>query len=168
MVINKEKIEKLFEYRSGKLYWKIATCNSVKAGDEVGTIIGNINNLNGYYVTRINGVRVYIHKIVFFMFHNYIPDTIRFLDGNSLNYAIENLKDCSVSEVLFTARKRKDNSSGYKGVSWSKKRNKWVSWIGKDKKKIWLGYFDDKEDAHNAYQNAAKKIYGDFVINYLN
>jgi hypothetical protein len=167
-VINREQIDRLFEYRNGKLYWKLATCNSVKVGDEVGTIIGNINHLSGYYVTRIKGVRIYIHKIVFLMFHGYTATTIRFLDGNSLNYAIENLRDCSVSEVLFTAKKRKDNSSGYKGVSWSKKRNKWVCWIGKDKKKIWLGYFDDKEKAHQAYIKESIKLYGNLDVRETN
>ncbi len=39
------------------------------------------------------------------------------------------------------------NTSGYRGVSWDKCKNKWMSNITVDKKFKFLGYFDNPEDA---------------------
>ena len=43
------------------------------------------------------------------------------------------------------------NKSGYRGVSWHKRYNKWVAKINVDKKRIYLGYFEDKIEAAKAY-----------------
>jgi hypothetical protein len=159
-MITKERLHELFEYIEGKLYWKVDNGNGVNKGDEVGTIIRKQNQAQQYYVTNIKGKRFYVHKIIYAMFNEIAVGRIRFLDGNSLNYAIENLKQCSTSEILFTSNKRKDNASGYKGVSWCKLRNKWMSYISKDSKRIWLGYFDNKETAYDAYIKKSIEIYG--------
>ncbi len=159
-MLTKDIVDKLFQYKNGKLYWKSSN-GSMKVGSQVGCITATIKGSKGYYATRIKGRRIYLHKIVFFMFHNYIPKRIRFLDGNTLNYSIENLKDCTSSEILFRAKIRNDNTSGYKGISWSKRRNKWVGWISKDKKKTWLGYFDSKNKAYQAYINKSIELYGE-------
>lgn len=57
---------------------------------------------------------------------------------------------------------RINNTSGYTGVWYNKNRNKWVAEIKSDKKKRHLGYFDNKEDAHNAYEIAKDKYFGEF------
>lgn len=46
---------------------------------------------------------------------------------------------------------RADNTSGYRGVSWHKKLNKWYSYINIKGKKKHLGMFENKEDAAKAY-----------------
>lgn len=51
------------------------------------------------------------------------------------------------------AKQRKDNTSGYKGVSWDKKFDKWRSQIWLNKKCIHLGYYSSPEEAHQAYKN---------------
>lgn len=159
-MLTKEIINKLFEYKNGKLYRKVDD-NSTKVAKEIGTIVGRSQHSKGYYGTTYEGKRVYLHQIVYLMFNDDITGRIRFLDRNTLNYSIENLKACSTSEILFTAKTRCDNISGYRGVSWCKNRNKWVAWIGKDKKKTWLGYFDDKESAYAKYVASSIEMYGE-------
>lgn len=56
-----------------------------------------------------------------------------------------------------------DNTSGYKGVNWHKHKNKWRSEIKVNKKAIHLGYYDNKEEAAEAYIQAAKKYHGEFA-----
>lgn len=46
---------------------------------------------------------------------------------------------------------RKDNTSGYRGVTWFKNYNKWCSSITVNSKNINLGYFKDKVEAAKAY-----------------
>ena len=57
---------------------------------------------------------------------------------------------------------RSNNTSGYTGVWYSKNRNKWVAEIRVNKKKIHLGYFNNKEDAHIEYEKAKEKYFGEF------
>jgi hypothetical protein len=46
------------------------------------------------------------------------------------------------------------NKSGHKGVYWSKSANKWCVQITRNKKKYYLGSYDNKEDAIEARRKA--------------
>ena len=48
-------------------------------------------------------------------------------------------------------QKRKNNTSGYKGVSFSKVFKKWVAYINVANKRKHLGYFEDAIDGAKAY-----------------
>lgn len=48
---------------------------------------------------------------------------------------------------------RRTNTSGYKGVSFNKKKEKWISQISVDNKKIQIGAFFTKEEAAYAYDD---------------
>lgn len=52
-----------------------------------------------------------------------------------------------------TQRLRKDNSSGYRGVSWHKRDLVWNVRISVDNKRIHLGYFNTALDGALAYDN---------------
>lgn len=51
------------------------------------------------------------------------------------------------------------NTSGYKGVTWNKKRKKWQAQIQFKKKNYFLGYFDDKEEAYGARKAAEDQLF---------
>lgn len=53
--------------------------------------------------------------------------------------------------------------SGYKGVSYSKRREKWQASIGFDGKDVNLGLFDTAEEAYHVYCAAAALYHGDFA-----
>lgn len=55
-----------------------------------------------------------------------------------------------------------NNKSGATGVYWNKKSKKWNSEIDVDGKYIWIGSFNNKEDAINARKKAEEKYFGDF------
>ena len=57
---------------------------------------------------------------------------------------------------------RSDNSTGYKGVSFSKRERKYRAYITYGKQ-ISLGYFDSPIDAAKAYDKAAKYYFGEFA-----
>jgi hypothetical protein len=51
--------------------------------------------------------------------------------------------------------------SGYKGVSKSRKKNKWEARVMKDYKIVWRESFDTPEEAHQAYKAKRKELFGD-------
>src|SRR3972149_1592949 len=55
------------------------------------------------------------------------------------------------------------NTSGYKGVYWNKRRQKWLARVEINDKKISLGAFDNKLDAAKAYNIGAIKYFGEFA-----
>ena len=55
------------------------------------------------------------------------------------------------------------NLSGVKGVSWDKLHNKWRAQIAINGIVIYLGIYDNLEDAKNARQIRANEAFGVFV-----
>jgi len=63
--------------------------------------------------------------------------------------------------ILLTIRLRGPQSGKYKGVYFDKSRCKWMARIGYKNKEYNLGRFNTAEEAAQAYNNEAKRLYGD-------
>jgi hypothetical protein len=59
---------------------------------------------------------------------------------------------------------KKNNTSGFKGVTWDKSRSKWKAHIHIERKIKNLGRFDSPEEAAIAYNEAALKYFGEFAF----
>ena len=59
--------------------------------------------------------------------------------------------------------KNKNNTSGYRNVSWDKKYNKWVVQMQINKKNKTLGRFDDVHEAGKFAEEMRQKYYGEFA-----
>lgn len=79
--------------------------------------------------------------------------------------AEETKKQCidGTSIRNLTMKISKANKSGIKGVSWDKRRNKWVAQITFKGKNYNLGRYDNKEDAREAREKAEKEMFGKFL-----
>jgi len=87
-------------------------------------------------------------------------------DRNGLNNKKENLRLCSTGQNKFNTGIRNNNTSGFKGVFWETKQQKWRARIQFEKKRYSLGSFNSKVEAAKAYDKAAIKHFGEFA--YLN
>jgi hypothetical protein len=85
------------------------------------------------------------------------------IDGNRLNNQKSNLRFATSSQNKMNRGARKDNKSGYKGVSWHKQRNKWTARIMVDGRYQHLGLFEDIADAIKKYNEYALKFFGEFA-----
>src|SRR3990167_4034233 len=103
-----------------------------------------------------------------FLHHFLIPCEksleIDHIDRNRLNNQKANLRTCTRSQNKMNTQKYKNNTSGIKGVCWDKRAQKWNAQIQKEKKHFYLGYFDLKEDARNAYIEASKELHGIYAF----
>jgi hypothetical protein len=85
------------------------------------------------------------------------------VDNNGLNNQKNNLRVATHWQNLANRALQKNNTSGYRGVSWSKQAGKWWAQLYIDSKTVHLGLFDDIEDAAKAYNEAAIERYGEFA-----
>lgn len=59
--------------------------------------------------------------------------------------------------------KNKNNTSGYRNVSWSKQDQKWIVQLQIEKKNKVLGRFDDVHEAGKFAEEMRQKYYGEFA-----
>jgi hypothetical protein len=85
------------------------------------------------------------------------------INGNSLDNRRCNLRVATQSQNNKNASKRKDNTSGFKGVSYHKKCKQWVAYINCDGKRTYLGLFASKETAAKAYNNKAIDLHKEYA-----
>jgi len=84
-------------------------------------------------------------------------------DGNGLNNQQQNLRLCTRSQNLGNSLKRKGCSSKFKGVTWNKRDKKWKAHGCLNSCFNYLGYFDDEQEAAQAYNVWAVKAFGEFA-----
>lgn len=85
------------------------------------------------------------------------------IDGNPRNNKRNNLRICTHHQNCMNRGFSKNNTSGFKGVSWDKRKGKYVSYINPNKKSIFLGAFNNTRSAALAYNCAAIKYCGEFA-----
>jgi hypothetical protein len=145
---------KFFEYKEGKLFWKIAK-RKIKIGQEITS-----TNSSGYLKVCLEGKYFLVHRVIYEMFNGLIPSNLQIdhIDGNRKNNNISNLRLATIKENSYNREKQSNNTSGFKGVNWSKYHFKWRVRIGKKH----LGYFNDLEEAYLVYQKEAKQQHNEF------
>lgn len=83
-------------------------------------------------------------------------------DSDGLNNRRKNLRVATESQNLCNQRMRKDNTSGYKGVSLHRATGRWAAYINLKGKRKNLGLFNCPTSAHCAYINASRELHGEF------
>jgi len=114
----------------------------------------------GYACSRINYKLVYMHRYIMNAKDN---EEIDHRDGNGLNNQRSNLRKCNSTQNKANQRKKPIYTSKLKGVYWDKSRNKWNVIVTKNRKRYWLGRYDDEEEAGRAYDKKAKELFGEFA-----
>jgi len=136
-----------------------------------GTLGGEIkpilNTENGYYrisLTKDNKrKKVMLHRIIaeHFISNPHKYPNVDHINGIKTDNRIENLRWCTQNQnTLFNnQRMRSNKTTDVKGVSYNKITNKYSSEVKFDGYRKWLGTFDTKENAYNAYINEFNKWY---------
>lgn len=161
-MINKQNLtqEKLiglvsYDKETGDFHWKNVDMNQVKPY----TKAGYVNN-NGYVVIAIDGKKYMAHWLAWLY-------TIGSFPENSLDHInrirhdnrICNLRPATTKQNNENLGLRSHNTSGHRGVTWHKNAKKWMASVTHNKKQIYLGLFDDVNDAANAAKNKRNELF---------
>lgn len=85
------------------------------------------------------------------------------INGNTLDNRRSNLRIVTHLQNSWNRRGHRDNRSGVKGVHQHPKTLRWRARLNVKGKRIHLGYFKDKMEAHAAHSEALKVYHGDFA-----
>ena len=118
----------------------------------------------GYIRIMCRGVTMRAHRIAWYLYNGEEPlEQIDHINGCTSDNRICNLRLASRDQNSWNKKLQKNNSSGIKGITFNKARNKWMARIAANKKTYYLGYFIELKEAAIAVSKVRKKLHGEFA-----
>lgn len=167
-IIPASQLHLYFDYdaSSGRLFWRKRTpqmdprnqqrrlFNSRFAGKEAFTA----KNSDGYFSGKLMGCSLKAHNVIWAMKNHQWPNgEVDHINGDRSDNRLANLRLTDKSGNQRNASMRKDNTSGHVGVTFSVQWNRWCARINVNGKRVFLGWFDEFEDAVTARKSAELK-----------
>ncbi len=128
-----------------------------------------VNKYNWYYIEGGYAARddfssgkrkmVYMHRFIMDPPEGMVIDHI---NGKKHDNRKENLRICTHRQNSWNAKKRTDNKSGYRGVSWDKSKQKWGVRLKVGNLYKFGGYFTNKIEASKRYGELVEKYRDEF------
>lgn len=124
----------------------------------------------GYIVTKVwnnnKPSSVFMHRLIMQENGYDISDAdVDHRDHETYNNQKFNLRVCKHHQNITASKTYSNNTSGRKGVSWDKSRNKWTVSITYNKKTHHIGRYDSFEDAVKAREEAEKVYHKEYHYN---
>lgn len=165
--LTKERLEFLFaaDLQRGRLYWRnVSKYHAEKVGQEAGCPVRNHCN-KFYWVVTIDGRKYKRAHLIFCLAYGRFPSPmVDHKNGDSLNDAISNLRNATVTQNAWNHKTRKRRIALPMGVRFSKRNhNRFEARISFHGKQIALGTFDSVEHAQEVYASKRKELYGEFA-----
>lgn len=123
------------------------------------------NHGNTYAEKRLKGaVFVSLHRVIMerVVGRKLQPgERVDHIDGLGTNNSRSNLRVATNAQNIANSKVSKNNKLNTKGVVL--RRGKYGAVIMVNRKQKWLGVFNTKEEAHEAYMSAARRYFGEFA-----
>jgi hypothetical protein len=137
---------------TGIFNWKRSPVPRIPIGTPAGCLA------NGYIQIRFKGQLYYAHRLAYlYMTGSFPKQEIDHVNQNKSDNRWANLREVSGTENQRNTSKSKNNTSGFTGVTWDKRKNRWMAKIMVDRKSKFLGYFKDLNEAATVRAAANKK-----------
>jgi hypothetical protein len=156
-MLTQERLKELLHYdpETGIFTWLVRPCNSIQIGNRAGR-----SDRKGYIRIVYKNKPYLAHWLAWFFVYNKWPNNeIDHINGDPSDNRISNLRDVTRKQNMENKKIYKNNKSGYPGVSWHSRDEKWQARIGHYGKRKSLGTFDNLEDAIAARIQAENKTY---------
>lgn len=157
MLTQRRLIEALhYDSRTGVFSWLVPPHNHPRLrGQAAGC------DATGYVMIKVDGRAYKAHRLAWLYVHGEWPAMrIDHRDGNPLNNSIENLRPATQAQNCANAAKWRGKALP-KGVRQMGER--YQARIRFERRLVHLGTFATPQDAANAYERAARDLYGEFA-----
>jgi hypothetical protein len=154
----KERLSELFEYVDGGMLRRRVSAGNQKAG----TVTSGKKEECGYCRILVDGGHYLFHRIVWRLIYGDEPEFIDHINNIRNDNRIENLRRVDKSSNSQHQLMQINNSSGFFGVSWYKRHEKWRVGICVNSKSITVGYYGSIKDAVLAYNEKCNELHGEF------
>lgn len=150
-----------YDPETGIFTWKVRPRNRTP----IGTVAGGVRSSDGYARIQVaKGLRVPAHRLAWLLTHGVWPEhEIDHINGVRDDNRLCNLRSATPEQNQANQGIRKNNASGFKGVSFHEKGNKYQAHIGIKGKSTYLGLFATAELASEFYQLVADMLRGEFA-----
>lgn len=160
-----DRVNELLSYDplTGIWTWRVDRARTAKAGDQAGCLEKGGRGA-GYIRIMIDGRSYRAHILAWFRMTGEWP-AFRLDHKNVVrsDNKWDNIRPAPSWHNNANKPIDKRNTSGFKGVSYDKKRRKFVAYIRKDGVLLQLGVFDNAKDGHIAYVKKAKELFGEYA-----
>lgn len=155
-----ERLSDVLRYDSdtGEFFWLIQRGNRFPPGTKAGTL-----QRSGYVVIGYERKYYKAHRLAWLFTHGQWPSRdLDHINRNADDNRIANLRECTASENQANRSDNRNNSTGYRGVTFHKRLGKFQAAIRVGRKLVHLGTFDSASRASAAYEAAAAHHFGEF------
>ncbi|ELD7609547.1 HNH endonuclease [Salmonella enterica] len=159
MALTLNRLKELISYdkSTGLFTWNLGNARAKK-----GSIAGHLHK-NGYLRITIDGKQYRAHRLAWFYMTGTMPEgIIDHVNTVKSDNRWNNLRIATSTENSLNRSISIRNTSGIKGVHWSKEKNKWLVQITVSGMKFQLGGFKDIELANLVIEDARTKYHGEF------
>jgi hypothetical protein len=143
-----------YEPKTGQFFWQVDK-STTKTGDRAGSM-----NDNKYEQIDVDGKKYKSHRLAWLYVYGYFPERLDHKNRNKSDNRIANLREATRSQNGANSKVQRTNHTGLKGVT--QHGRGWQACVGHVGKRVYLGTFDTKKEAHIAYCEAAERLYGEF------
>lgn len=161
-MLTAERLREILSYdkETGIFKWRVCLSNRA----QVGAVAGNPSKRDGYIKIGVDG-KIYMgHRLVWLYVTGEWPrNLIDHINCNGSDNRFANLREATHSQNLANLRKPSANTSGHKGVSWDKFKNKWVARAKVNGRQYVFGYFVKIEDAVECHRRNVLELVGTFA-----
>jgi hypothetical protein len=157
-VIDKRRAAPRYDAYTGAFFWRVDRGQRFRAGQEAGTL-----HSSGYIIIGFEGKYYKAHRLAWLFTYGEWPERdLDHINHKTSDNRIVNLRECTSSQNQANRSSNRNNSSGYRGVTFHKKLGKYQAAIRVNRKPVHLGTFITAVDAAAAYETAARSYFGDF------
>jgi hypothetical protein len=161
-----ERLRELLHYEptTGVFTWRTLRPGRSPMGGIAGSVRKNPKDpCFGYRFITVDHFRTGAHRLAWFYVKGAWPPGD--LDHQNMvrdDNRIDNLREATRSQNMANAGRPRHNTSGLKGASFLRATGKWQAQIQFHGKNLNLGSFASAEEAHEAYCQAGKRLFGEF------
>lgn len=152
---SQERLRELFDYRDGQLFRRTSPRNGIYPGPVEPSHSGH-----GYLRIGIDYGRYPAHRLIWMWHHGSIPAgfVVDHIDHDRTHNRIENLRLVTHTDNMRNVSRYANNRSGFNGVVWNGKAQKWQAQMKRGGRNIYLGVFDTVEEAAAARASANQRF----------